>query len=389
VKGFYSDTAIPALQLAVLDHTRVSRAEHRHRVASGMAQLIADLRDDHRPPRGRAAPAGRPRLLCVGARWELDTLAADMLDHALALDGIASRVLPATAVSADHIQSLDLAGVDLLCLSIFSDTPQAQVRYISRRLKRRAPTLRIVAALWHHGGVTEPPPDAAALCVDAVACSLAEATARLAVLLDSDPDGNSAASTPPQSASSLAVHAARLAALADSGALDPAMRAPLDRAAQRTAEVFGTALAMVSLLNDSSQIWQGAAGLDRHLDGAQRSTPLAQALCANVVAAGQVVVVEDMSRDPRFSAHPLAAGAALRFYAGAPLRTAGGQTIGSLCLLDHAPRVLSPAEQQLLVAMADEVMDLIQAHGLDRRTIAAAPSADAAGWAASLPPTPA
>ena len=41
VAGFYSSTAVPALCQAANDHSRVARIEHRLRVTSGMAALIA------------------------------------------------------------------------------------------------------------------------------------------------------------------------------------------------------------------------------------------------------------------------------------------------------------------------------------------------------------
>lgn len=369
VQAFYSDTAVPALQQAALDQGRVVRVEHRHRLASGMAQLIADLREDHppSPPGGPEDPNGQPPVLCIGARWELDTLAADMLGHALALDGLATRVLPASALSTEHLATLDLTGVRVLCLSIFSTTPQAQVRYLSRRLMRRAPGLRIVAALWHAGAAGQAPPGAQALGVAAVACSLAEASARVAALLNRDvitaTDAPTDAGTAATDASG---EARRLRALVDSGALDPAMRAPLDRAAQRAADVFDTPLAMVSLVTADDQIWQGAAGLDRHLqpapDGSPRSTPRHLALCDPTVAPQALRVVDDLARDPRYSQHPLVSEAGLRFYAGAPLRTHDGQVIGALCILDRQPRSLSASEQRLLVLMAAEVMALINAH---------------------------
>ncbi len=383
VKAFYSGTAVPALHQAALDHGRVARAEHRHRVVSGMAEVITELREAH--PAGGTPPPARPRLLCIGARTALDTLAADMLGHALALDGVASRVLPASAVGAEHIQSLDLAGVQVLCLSIFSDAPQAEVRYISRRLKRRAPGLRIVAALWHHAARADAAPDAGALGVDAVACGLAEAAARLAALLADDGAPGSAAAAMAASGTDPA-EASRLRALADSGALDPALRAPLDQAAQRAADVFGVPLAMVSLVGADSLLWQGAAGLDQHLGGAPRSSARTLAPCAEVVALRQTLVVGDLARDPRFSANPLLAGAGLRFYAGAPLRSGDGQVLGALCLLDHAPRGLDGGEQQLLAAMADAVMALIDSHRAARRADAGAAQPAAAHWPAGLPP---
>ncbi len=75
-------------------------------------------------------------------------------------------------------------------------TPERRARpnrYLSSRLKRRAPGLQIVAALWHHGFAPEATPGPEELGVDGVACRLAEACDRLTAL----PDGRAAAYTPP------------------------------------------------------------------------------------------------------------------------------------------------------------------------------------------------
>jgi predicted PurR-regulated permease PerM len=374
VAGFYSSTAVPALCQAATDHSRVARIEHRLRVTSGMAALIADLRHDHPDGDGRA---GTVPLLCIGARWEVDTLAADMLGHALALEGRANRVLPATAVSADHIQSLDLTGIQALCLSSFNDTPQAQVRYIARRLKRRQPGLQIVVGLWNAPPELLTPDIAHQLGVDGVANTLSEALARLTALVH---DGAPAA-TPP--AAEPGPHdAERVQALQDSGALEPALRSPLDRAAQRAADVFDVPLAMVSLVDDTCQIWQGAVGLEEHAPDAPRHMPREISLCGHVVAQDAPLVVEDTARDPRFAANPVLREVGVRFYAGAPLRTADGHVIGALCLLDHAPRHLSASELRLLQAMADDVMALVNTTGQALRQARLKAQTDAQGLAA-------
>jgi GAF domain-containing protein len=46
----------------------------------------------------------------------------------------------------------------------------------------------------------------------------------------------------------------------------------------------------------------------------------------------------------------------IRFYAGAPLRTASGHVIGSLCVLDNKPRSLTDRDLKLLQVIADELM---------------------------------
>ena len=50
----------------------------------------------------------------------------------------------------------------------------------------------------------------------------------------------------------------------------------------------------------------------------------------------------------------------VRFYAGAPLRTAAGQTIGSLCLIDTRPRDLSPEDRATLTDLAASVVELLE-----------------------------
>jgi len=362
---FYNDTGVPALRLAAIDHTAVSSTEHRHRVASGLAVLLRDLRDEHPAP---AAGSGPVPVLCIGARWEVDSLAAEMLAHALALGGQPARALPATVVSADHLQTLDLGGVRVVCLSSFSPLPQAQVRFVARRLKRRQPGLRVVAALWNAPAALLDPAATDTLCADAVAQTLAEAVQRIAAASRVDSPVDADAPAPPPVVAD-AEEATRLKALHDSGALAPALRVSLDRLAQRAADVFDTPLAMVTVVDAQTLSWRGAAGLDRAApDGPHngsrdwpREWPRDGTPCAQVVADGRLLVVPDSARDPRFADRPLAPGAALRFYAGAPLRTRTGQVIGTLCVLDHRPRTLDSAEQDLLQALATEVMDLVTA----------------------------
>lgn len=179
--AFYSGCALPALGMSAADRNRVASDEHRQRISSGMAALLHELRSVH-TPETPAAPDG-PRVCCAGLRWEADALAADMLTHTLTQLGLDARSLPATAISAENLGGLDLAGVKILCLSSFNPEPEAALRLVGRRLQRRWPGLQLVLALWHAPSRLREPGAAQALGARALVCTLVDATQDIQALL--------------------------------------------------------------------------------------------------------------------------------------------------------------------------------------------------------------
>lgn len=80
-----------------------------------------------------------------------------------------------------------------------------------------------------------------------------------------------------------------------------------------------------------------------------------------MTARGEAVVVEDVLLDGRFADNPFLLEHGIRFYAGAPLRTASGHSIGSLCVLDAKPRTVSRQERALLQLLAEAVVRHVEA----------------------------
>lgn len=299
LEAFYGQTALPSLRLASAQHARLE-AEHRHRLACGFEALLKDLRSEH--------PAAEdPRTVCIGLRWEVDALAADLLAHALG-----ARAMPSAVVSAERIAALALDGVSTVVLSGFNPDPAVHARFVCRRLKRRWPGLRVVVAAWN----APPDLDAAALETDALATTLPEVLAQVR-----EP---------------AALPAARAAALA------PGDRPSAELLLQRAADVFDAAGAMVA--------WAEPPATQLHGSG---SAALAAALLQRVLAEGDTVVVEDLARDPALPADP--PGAVLRFAAAVPLRREG-RIAGALCIAGRRPRSLSAADQGLLESLATELM---------------------------------
>ncbi|HVA86387.1 MAG TPA: GAF domain-containing protein, partial [Candidatus Saccharimonadales bacterium] len=84
-------------------------------------------------------------------------------------------------------------------------------------------------------------------------------------------------------------------------------------------------------------------------------------------------IVENAPLDPRALANPLVAGEfGLEFYASVPLRTADGYNLGTLCILDFAPRVLTPSEVSTLRDLAATVVSELELRLASREAAAAA-----------------
>lgn len=149
-----------------------------------------------------------------------------------------------------------------------------------------------------------------------------------------------------------AEEAERLAALQSLRVLDTAPEERFDRITRLAQRLFDVPIVLVSLVDQCRQWFKSAQGL------AARETPRDISFCGHAIHADEVYVVEDTLRDPRFADNPLVTGDPdIRFYAGAPLSTAGGYRIGTLCLIDRRPRSFSAADRHALRDLAVWVED--------------------------------
>ena len=152
-----------------------------------------------------------------------------------------------------------------------------------------------------------------------------------------------------------AEEAARLEALRNYDVAGTGAEKAYDDVVLLASQICDTPMAAVSFLENDHQWFKAELGLD------VTRLPLEESLCAHTVLEKKVLVVPDTRRDERFAEHPLVTGAPhLRFYAGAPLVTAEGLALGTLCVIDKRPRELSPAQQKALRALSRQVMNLLE-----------------------------
>ena len=148
----------------------------------------------------------------------------------------------------------------------------------------------------------------------------------------------------------------RLARLRALGVLDSAPEPLFDSLTRLAAQIAGTPIALVSLIDEQRQWFKANLGLP----GVQQ-TPRDFAFCAHaIVERGDVMTVTDARADPRFSDNPMVTGEpGIRFYAGAPLTLPSGERLGTLCVIDRAPRQLSESQRLQLAEMAQSVVQAL------------------------------
>ena len=147
----------------------------------------------------------------------------------------------------------------------------------------------------------------------------------------------------------------RLAALDGYAILDTAPEAAFDDIVTIASEICQVPMALISLVDSKRQWFKAALGLD------VSETPREIAFCAHAIQQQSTLIVEDATQDSRFAENPLVTGDPnLRFYAGTPLQTSEGEALGTLCVLDTQPRVLSPRQHAALQALGRQVMSQLE-----------------------------
>lgn len=151
----------------------------------------------------------------------------------------------------------------------------------------------------------------------------------------------------------------RLAALRRTALLDTPPEEGFDRLTRMAARLLGTPVSLISLVADDHQFFKSALGLPEPW-ASRRVSPISFSFCGQVVATGEPLVLEDARRHPLLRHNPVISELGWVAYAGAPVVTLQGHTIGALCVADKAPRVWSERDIALLQDLAASVVTEIE-----------------------------
>ena len=155
---------------------------------------------------------------------------------------------------------------------------------------------------------------------------------------------------------------ARLAALRSYDVLDTAPEVSYDNIVLLASQICQVPMALISLVEIDRQWFKASFGL-----GATEF-PRNVSFCSHaIVDPGEIMVVEDARQDDRFSANPLVtAQPHIRFYAGAPLVNPEGHALGTLCVIDQTPRVMTDVQRRALAVLGQNVVTLLELRRTDR-----------------------
>lgn len=145
----------------------------------------------------------------------------------------------------------------------------------------------------------------------------------------------------------------RLGALYELNLLDTPPSESFDRITRMASQIFNLPISAVSLTDRDRQWFKSRVGVDHC------SIPRDRAPCAEVAENSDVLVIPDFAQDAYYADSTLGR-AGIRFYAGAPLVTREGYSLGALCVLGTEPRAVAASEVAALRDLAAMVMAQIE-----------------------------
>ncbi|MEP6467563.1 MAG: GAF domain-containing protein [Parafilimonas sp.] len=121
------------------------------------------------------------------------------------------------------------------------------------------------------------------------------------------------------------------------------------------AQITGVPVAFITLLDKDIQ-W-----INVHYGYDVKQMPRATSFCTHTIQQEEVMVVEDAMLDERFTTNPLVINPpSVKYYAGTALKSAEGQNVGTLCVMDVQSHYLTNDQLKSLKALSRQVTSILE-----------------------------
>lgn len=120
--------------------------------------------------------------------------------------------------------------------------------------------------------------------------------------------------------------------------------------------ICNTQIALVTIIDKNRQWFKSTHGIN------VTETPRDLSFCAHsILNPNELLVINDATKDERFFDNPLTTNEPnVIFYAGAPLNSSDGFPLGTLCVIDNKPKVLTEIQKESLLLLSKQVVALLE-----------------------------
>ena len=150
--------------------------------------------------------------------------------------------------------------------------------------------------------------------------------------------------------------AARLQKLYEYQVLDTHSEDTFDKIALLASQIFNTSSAFVTFV-DADRVYFKANISNLTMN----EVPREDSLCSLAILDDKSTVFNDTHEIPDLIDNPLvSASGGIRFYAGAPLKSPEGYSMGTVCVIDSVPREATEQQMEMLRTLSDIVINKLE-----------------------------
>ncbi|RYJ42424.1 GAF sensor signal transduction histidine kinase [Flavobacterium beibuense] len=147
--------------------------------------------------------------------------------------------------------------------------------------------------------------------------------------------------------------------------LDTHSEEAFDKIALLAAQIFNTTSAFISFVDEDRVFLKSNLSLLRNNIIDRRDS-----LCSLAILEDNVTVFNDTHTSPDLMESPYVAGEdGIRFYAGAPLKSPEGYTVGTVCVVDTVPREVTDSQLDMLKTLSKIIVNKLESRMRYRKSI--------------------